>query len=71
MGKKSEAIKQLMTEARSQRSFTQTSINRVLKSCDALDLSRTETIGVLGHLNACDSEGHPYRSGYTINLPTI
>lgn len=69
MSKKSQAIEALMREARSERSFTQTSITRVSKACRTLELNRAETIAVFCFLDACNASGYPHRSGYDMNLP--
>jgi hypothetical protein len=69
--KKSAAIQELMREARSERRFTQTSITRIGNDCIALDLSRADNMSVYCFLDACNAEGHPHRSGYSLVLPNI
>lgn len=69
MSKKTEAIQNLMREARSERAFTQTAITRVTKACRVLELNRAETIAVFCFLDACNASGYPHRSGYDMQLP--
>lgn len=63
-----QAIINLMHEARKEKAPSQAAINRCIHACGVLGLSQAATIGVLGWLDICDTDGTPWKEGVTVKI---
>lgn len=66
---RTDAIFDLLREARKTRT-TQAGINRAVRACSKLGMTRAETLVVLRYLDVVNDSGVPFVSGTTVNFPT-
>ncbi len=65
---KIEALIELMSEARQERTTT-TAAKRAVRSCKALGLSAEETRAVLSWLDYCDATtGKPHKAAHVVRV---